>query len=223
MLLAISVIFSAVTLLADDSTRYFPMAVGNTWYYKTYKREEPDKIYKSKTIIVNKEKVDVREYFDFRADVFDVNYLMRKDGNGVYTRLIRFPFLVFSITVDVIPEMQTLAFPLAKGKKWSYKGKAKTVVLGFINIEREIKAEFEVMCKETIHTEAGEKEAFHVQAIINMGDDKPKLKKYWYAKDVGFAISDNDNHVLKITGYELFPEKDDEKRVNIPAGAEEYR
>ena len=206
---------------AGIGDNYFPLHRGNTWYYKAYKRGE-DKVYKSITRVIEKEKIDGREYFYFRAPCFDVSYLMRKTAEGVYARIIRFPFLAFSITVDIIPEMKTLSLPLEKGKKWSYKGKGSTKIFGFIEITRDISAEFEVDKKEAIKTAAGEMEAYHIRALIDQGDGNLKLKKYWYAKGVGFASSDNEDNVLEVTGYRLYSEEKQDFVEAIPPDVEKY-
>ncbi len=206
---------------SGNTGNYFPLHIGNTWYYKAYKRGE-DEVYKSITRVTEKEKIDGMEYFYFKVPYFDVGYMMRKTAGGVYARIIRFPFLAFSITVDIIPEMKTLSLPLKKGKKWSYEGKGKTKIFGFIEITRDIYAEFEVDKKGTIKTAAGELEAYHIRALIDQGDGKLKLKKYWYAAGVGFASSDNDDNVLEVTGYRLYSGKKQGFVESLPPDVEKY-
>ena len=109
----------------DNSTEYFPVNLWDEWHYKGYKKKEPDKVLKIKAVVIDHEEMDDMKYYYYSAPDMDMRYLVRKDADGVYLRVMRYPFPLFnfSIEVDIIPEMKTISFPLSVGKKWNYEGK----------------------------------------------------------------------------------------------------
>jgi len=207
-----------------DSGRYFPIHTGNKWYYKAFKRGEEENTKKIKAEIIGEEEKDGIQYPYFYAPGVDIRYLIRKTKEGVFVRGMKFPFPLFgfSIDVDIIPEMPMIKFPLKKGSKWEYKGKGRAYFL-FIPIERDVTGKYEVIGKQTVDTGAGKIETFHIRAVISGEDDRPKLKKYWYAKDIGFAISDNSNHRAELTGFSVYSEKEGKFIENLPERVEEYK
>jgi hypothetical protein len=209
-----------------ESSRYFPAAVGNRWFYQGYWKNDKDKkTVKVKADILNVEKKDGKEYFYYCAPKVDIRYLNRKDETGVYMRVIKFPFPVFSfalIEVDLEPEMLVIKFPFKVGEKWTAKAKASTTVFGFWKLSRDIQTDFEVVEKVKIQTGVGEIEAYHIKAIIDNSFNVVE-ENYWYGKDIGYSVSDNSSYFVKVHGYIIKDEKTGEIRKIIPPeGDKEY-
>lgn len=212
--------------IEKESQRYFPASVGNKWFYQGYwKNDKEKKIVKVKAEILNIEKKDGKEYFYYYAPKVGIRYLNRKDETGVYMRVIKFPFPIFSfalIEVDIVPEMLVIKFPFKVGDKWTQKAKASTTLFGILKIERNIQSDFEVVEKVKIQTGAGEIEAYHIRAYVDNSYEKT-VENYWYGKDIGYAVSDTSSYFVKVHGYIIKDEKTGEIRKLIPPdGEKEY-
>ncbi|HDQ25271.1 MAG TPA: hypothetical protein ENN43_00800 [bacterium] len=201
----------------DDSPDFYPLAVGNTWYYEGYKKIAPDTMVQAKGEIIRIEEKDGIEYYYAYSPKVNIRYLVRKDEWGAYMRVIRYPFPVFgfSIDVDIVPEMPFIKFPLKEGTKWTHRAKAKTWVL-FLYIERSIHVDFEVAGKTIIKTDAGDLEAWHIKATVDEGDGKAALDEYWYARGVGYARADASGHYAQVVGYKIYDEKTGAVREKAP-------
>ncbi|MCX7697861.1 MAG: hypothetical protein N2114_00145 [Candidatus Goldbacteria bacterium] len=209
-----------------ESQRFFPASIGNKWFYQGYWKNDKDKkIVKVKAEILNIEKRDGKEYFYYYAPKVGIRYLNRKDEKGVYMRVIKFPFPIFSfalIEVDIVPEMLVIKFPLKVGEKWTQKAKASTTLFGFWKIERDIQSDFEVVEKVKINTGVGEIEAYHIRANVDNSYEKT-VENYWYGKDIGYSVSDTTSYFVKVHGYIIKDEKTGEiRKVIPPEGTKEY-
>lgn len=206
-----------------EDEKYYPISKGNLLFFKAFKKSEPNQILKVKAEVVGIEKRDGKEYFYFYAPNVNIRYLIRSDENGVYMRVIRYPFPIFnfSIEVDIIPEICFLKFPLKVGTKWEEQAKAKTTFL-FIPIERNIKSYFEIVKRETIKTEAGDIDTYLVYAKIDQGDGKTEIEKYWYGKNLGYVKADTNVHFAEIVGYSIFDAETGKKNEKLPDGVEKY-
>lgn len=212
--------------IEKDSFRFFPASVGNKWFYQGYWKNDKDKkIIKVKAEILSIEKRDDKEYFYYYAPKVGMRYLNRKDETGVYMRVIKFPFPIFSfalIEVDIEPEMLVIKFPLKVGEKWTQKAKASTRLFGFLKIRRDIQTDFEVVEKVKIKTGIGEIEAYHIKVDIDNSYEKT-VEHYWYGKDIGYSVSDTTSYFVNVHGYIIKDEKTGEIKKIIPQdGANEY-
>lgn len=209
-----------------DSQRFFPASIGNKWFYQGYWKNDKDKkIVKVRAEILNTEKRDDKEYFYYYAPKVGIRYLNRKDENGVYMRVIKFPFPIFSfalIEVDIEPEILVIKFPLKVGEKWTQKAKASTTLFGIWKISRDIQSDFEVVEKVKIKTGIGEVEAYHIKANIDNSYEKT-VENYWYGKDIGYSVSDTSSYFVQIYGYILKDESTGEiKKITPQEGEKEY-
>lgn len=212
--------------IEKDSLRFFPASVGNKWFYQGYWKNDKDKkIVKVKAEILNIEKRDDKEYFYYYAPKVGIRYLNRKDETGVYMRVIKFPFPIFSfamIEVDIEPEMLVMKFPFKVGEKWTQKAKASTTLFGFLKISRDIQTDFEVVEKVKIKTGVGEIEAYHIKADVDNSYEKT-VENYWYGKDIGYSVSDTTSYFVKVHGYKIKDETTGEIKEIIPQdGVKEY-
>lgn len=212
--------------IEKESMRFFPATVGNKWFYQGYWKNDKDKkVVKVKAEIPNVEKKDGKEYFYYYAPKVGIRYLNRKDETGVYMRVIKFPFPIFSfalIEVDIVPEMLVIKFPIKVGEKWTQKAKASTTLFGIWKIERDIQSDFEVVEKVKIQTGIGEIEAYHIRANVDNSYEKT-VENYWYGKDIGYSVSDTTSYFVKVHGYIIKDEKTGEIRQIIPPeGEKEY-
>lgn len=124
------------------SSSFFPVNIGNIWYYKAYKYNEPEKILKIRGDILSTENIEGKDYYFFNAPSVDIRYLIRKDSDAVFLKVMKFSFPVFNFSVNVIfyPEFPMIKFPILKGEKWNYKSKAEATILGIFKITRNIRA-----------------------------------------------------------------------------------
>ena len=200
--------------------------MGNVWYYKAYKCNEPEKILKIRADISSTENIDGIEYYFFNAPSVEIRYLIRKDNSGVHLKAMKFPFPIFNFSIYVLfyPEFPMIKFPLLKGEKWNYKGKAEATILGIFKITRDVSADFEVLKRDKVIVDAGRLDTYHIIVKVDEGDGKGiKIKKYWYAKNIGFTISDNDNHKCELAGYVVKSDTDGKERKKVPGVEEEYK
>ncbi len=225
--------FLSIFLFADNavyeypvSSSFFPVNFGNIWYYKAYKCNEPEKMLKIKADISSIENIEGIDYYLFNAPGVDIRYLIRKDNNGVRLKAMKFPFPVFNFSIYVLfyPEFPMIKFPLLKGEKWNYKGKAQAIILGVFKITRDVSADFEVLKRDKVIVDAGRLDTYHIIVHVDEGDGNGiKIKKYWYAKNIGFTISDNDNHKCELAGYVIKSDIDGKERKKVPEGEGEYK
>jgi hypothetical protein len=212
----------------DKDFDYYPIHVGNKWYFKGFmKGKDGEKTWmKIKAEIVGTEKKDGKDYYFFYAPKVDIRYLMRKDEKGVYMRVIKYPFPIFnfSIEVNILPEMQIMKYPFRVGEKWTYKGRAEATILGLFTLGRDIRSDFEVIRKEILKTDTGKVEAYHIKVLVNEGDgNPPTTEKYWYGKGTGYTYSDTTGHDAYLVGYKFYDEKTGKVTEKIPEHEEDYK
>ena len=204
---------------------YYPLHVGDTWYYRGYKSSAPDVRVNVKAQIVGIEPKDGIDYYYIYAPGVGIRYLMRKDDKGVYMRVIKYPFPIFGfpIEVDLVPEMKVIKSPFKVGERWSYKGRAEATVFGFLKLGRDIRSDFECVRKERLKTDAGVIDVFHTKVLVDEGDNKTvTTEKYWYGENRGYTYSDTTGHKAYIVGFKLFNEKTGQWDEKLPEGAESY-
>ncbi|MBP7792872.1 MAG: hypothetical protein KA120_07415 [Candidatus Goldbacteria bacterium] len=208
------------------SSSFFPLNLGNVLYYKGYKTGEPEKLLKIRADVASIENVEGVDYYFFNAPSADIRYLIRKDKDAVLLKLMRFPFPIFNFSVSAVfyPEFLMLKFPILKGRKWHYEGKAKAKIFGIFTITRDVTADFEVVRREKVITDAGRLDTYHVIMRVDEGDGQGiKTYKYWYAKNIGFAISNTDADKCELVGYVVKSDVDGIVRKKIPEREEEYK
>ncbi|MCE5299316.1 MAG: hypothetical protein LLG37_00375 [Spirochaetia bacterium] len=213
-------------LVKDDSFLYYPAHVGEVLYFKATKRAEPEKLIKVKASVIGTEKKEDGEFYYFYGPKVDVRYLIGIDRqNGVYMRVIKYPFPLFdfSIEVDLVPKMHIIKFPLTVGQKWAYSGKAKAHLL-FIPITRKIEADFEIVEKKTLKTEAGDVETYHIRVSLDEGDGRGRtIENYWYGKGIGYSAAETSGHVAEIVGYRIYDEVTGKWIEKLPADPQNYQ
>jgi hypothetical protein len=209
----------------EKALDYYPVHVGNTWYFRGYKKKEPGIRVNVKAEIVGMEPKDGKDYYYFYAPSVGIRYLIRADEKAVYMRVIKYPFPLFGfpIEVNIVPEMPIIKSPFKVGERWTYKGRAEAVILGFIKLGRDIRSDFECVRKERLRTEAGDIDAYHIKVLVDEGDGKTvTTEKYWYGQGRGYSYSDTSGHDAFILGYKLWNEKTGKWDEKIPEGAEKY-
>jgi hypothetical protein len=209
----------------ESALDYYPLHVGNTWYFKGFKRNDPDKQLFVKAQTLGIEPKDGKDYYYIYAPAVGIRYLMRKDEKGVYMRVIKYPFPIFGfpIEVDLVPEMNIIHSPFKVGERWTYKGRAEAVIFGFLHLGRDIRSDFECVRKERLRTETGKIDAFHIKVLVDEGDNKTvTTEKYWYGEDRGYSYAVTSGHDALIVGYRLFNEKTGQWEEKIPEGVEAY-
>ena len=206
-----------------EDEKYYPISKGNLLFFKAYKKSEPNKLIKVKAEVIGIEKKDGKDYYYFYAPNVNIRYLIRNDKDGVYMRVIKYPFPIFnfSIEVDIVPEICFLKFPLKVGTKWEQKAKAKTTFL-FMPIVRNITSSFEIVKRETIKTDVGEIDTYVVHAKVDQGDGKSEIEKYWYGKNLGYVKADTNVHFAEIVGYSIIDEETGERKEKLPEGVDKY-
>lgn len=208
----------------EKTMDYYPLHVGNTWYFRGYKKKDPTVRVNVKAQVLGIEPKDGKDYYYIYAPSVGIRYLMRSDEKGVYMRVIKYPFPIFGfpIEVDLVPEMPIMQGVFKVGERWSYKGRAE-ISLGFLKFGRDIKSDFECVRKELLKTEAGDIEAYHIKVLVDEGDGKTvTTEKYWYGKGRGYSYSDTSGHEAFILGYKLYNDKTGQWEEKIPEGAEKY-
>ncbi len=189
----------------ENPQAYYPVDKGYVWYYKGYKKSEPKKIYDVKAEIINTQTVDGKEYYYYYAPEFNIRSFLRKDGNGVYMKIIRYPYPVLdfmSIDIYFYPEIKFVDFNARPGDEWVEKVSAQTQVLT-LKIERNITAKFKFVAIEKIKVGDKKIEAFHIRNNIDQGDGVWHIEDNWYGKGVGYAGGENENQYAKLYKVEI--------------------
>lgn len=214
--------------MADDadtqSARYYPLTVGNEYYYKAAKTSNPDREYRVRAEIKKIKSVDGKDYFYLFAPDAGVRYLVRRDDTGVFMRLLKrdIPLFGMSLNVHLDPELKFLRFPLTVGDQWSQQVNAKAKFL-FIPIRRTIEGKFHIVDKQILHTEAGDIETFVVNARLGVVDGTAATKTFWYGKDVGYVKADTPEDFMVIVGYRILDEQTGAWIDKKPTNAGQYK
>lgn len=215
---------SATDTPLTDSARYFPLTIGNEYYYKAVKARAPNREYRVRAEIRNLQTFEGKDYFYLFAPGVDVRYLIRRDETGMFMRLLKRDIPLFGISFDVhlIPELLFLRFPLTVGDRWSEQVVAKARIL-FFPVSRTIEARYHVADRQVLHTEAGDIDAFMVNASLGVVNRPMVNKTFWYGENVGYikAIAPEDSAVL--VGYRVLDEQTGIWIDKSPSDAERYR
>ncbi len=209
----------------DDSPLYYPAHVGDTLYLNAWKKAAPEKEVFVKAEVIRTEKKSDGEFYYFYGPQVDVHYLIGVDKDGITMRVIKYPFPLFDLSVEVTlkPKMQIIRFPLKVGEKWHYEGKAEAIIL-LIPFTREIKADFEVVERVTMKTPAGDIDTYHIKVLLNDGDGKGvKDENYWYGRDIGYSVADTSGHKAELAGYRIYDEKTGTWKEKLPEGIDKYK
>lgn len=199
---------SAIDGPVSLSARYYPLTTGNEYYYKAVKAKAPNRELRVKSEIKNRRTVDGKDYFYLFAPSENVRYLIRRDNAGMHMRLLKREFRLFglSFNVDLKPEILFLRFPLEVGDQWSQRVTASARIL-FIPISRTIEASYHVVDRVIVHTEAGDIDAFVVNANLGVVGGEIASKTFWYGENVGYIKASSPDDSLIIAGYRVFDEQ----------------
>ncbi len=206
------------------SARYYPLTIGNEYYYKAVKARAPNREYRVKAEIKKLQTVDGKDYFYLFAPSVDVRYLIRRDETGMFMRLLKRDIPLFGISFDVhlIPELLFLRFPLTVGDQWSQQVLAKARIL-FIPVSRTIEARYHVVDRQVLHTEVGDIDAFIVNASIGVVNRSMVNKTFWYGENVGYIKADAPEDFTVLVGYRVLDERTGIWIDKSPSDAERYK
>ena len=206
------------------SARYYPLTVGNKYYYKAHRKDEPEREYRVKAEIKNRQTIDDKEYFYFFAPSEDIRYFVRRDESGVFMRLLkrRIPLFGLSIDVNLVPELLFLRFPLTVGDTWSQQVTGTTKIL-LIPIRRTIEGKFHVVDRQLVHTEAGDVDAFVIEMSLGVLGGSMESSTFWYGENVGYMKSDAPEDFSELVGYRLFDELTGTWTDKSPPNKEGYK
>jgi len=207
-----------------QSARYYPLTVGNEYYYKAAKTSDPDKELRVKAEIKKIKNIEGEDYFYLYAPDAGVRYLVRRDDNGVFMRLLKrdIPLFGLSLNVHLVPELKFLRFPLTVGDQWSQQVVANARFL-FIPIRRTIEGRFQIVARQILHTEAGDIETFVVNASLGVVDGAVANKTFWYGEDVGYVKADAPEDFMVIVGYRVLDEQTGVWIDKTPSDARQYK
>ena len=199
---------SAIDKPLSLSARYYPLTVGNEYYYKAVKANAPNRELRVKVEIKDLQAVDGDDYFYLFAPSENIRYLIRRDKAGVYMRLLKrkFPLFGLSFNVHLKPELLFLRFPLVIGDQWSQRVTA-SARLFFIPFSRTIEAKYNVVDHVILHTEAGDIDAFVVNASLGVVGGSIASKTFWYGENVGYIKGSAPEDSMIIVGYRVFDEQ----------------
>ena len=188
--------------------RYYPLTIGNEYYYKAFRRDEPNREYQVKAEVRNLQTVGGKDYFYFFAPGADIRYLVRRDESGVFMRRLKreIPLFGISFNVHLMPELLFLRFPLTVGDQWSQQVVAKARIL-FIPVSRTIEGRFHVVDRQVLRTEAGDIDAFIVNASLGPVNGPMTNKTFWYGADVGYIKADAPEDFTVLVGYRVLDEQ----------------
>jgi hypothetical protein len=206
------------------SARYYPLTIGNEYYYKAVKTRAPNREYRVKAEIKKLQTLEGKEYFYLFAPSVDVRYLIRRDETGMFMRLLKreIPLFGISFNVHLIPELLFLRFPLTVGDQWSQQVLAKARIL-FIPVSRTIEARYHVVDRQVLHTEVGDIDAFIVNASIGVVNRSMVNKTFWYGENVGYIKADAPEDFTVLVGYRVLDERTGIWIDKSPSDAERYK
>jgi len=195
-------------LEAFQSSRYWPMTVGNVAFYKAFEKDSPSRQLKVRAETRVGEIFEGKNYYYIYAPGVDIRYMVRRDETGVFMRMVKRKFALFGLSVDVhlSPELLFLKFPLAIGTKWSQLVDAKAHFLLF-PINRKIEGRFHVVGREILHTEAGDIDCFVVKASLGIVNEPLVEKTLWYGENVGYVKADAPEDFSLLVGFRTFDEQ----------------
>ncbi len=215
---------SAIDKPLTLSARYYPLTIGNEYYYKAIKANAPNRKLRVKAEIKDLQAVDGEDYFYLFAPSENIRYLIRRDKAGVYMRRLKreFPLFGLSFNVHLKPEILVLRFPLAIGDRWSQRVTASARLL-FIPFSRTIEAKYHVVDHVILHTETGDINAFVVNASLGVVGGAIASKTFWYGENVGYIKASAPEDSMIIVGYRVFDEQNGLWIDNSPPDAGRYK
>lgn len=211
----------------SHSARFYPLTIGNEYYYKAFRRNSPNREYQIKAEVRKRQTVDGKDYFYFFAPGADIRYLIRRDESGVFMRLLKREFRLFNISLNVHlePELMILRFPPTVGDQWSQQVVAKARIL-FFPVRRTIEGTYQVVDRQVLHTEAGDIDAFVVNASLGVVNRSMTNKTFWYGENVGYVKADTpeDNWAsMVLAGYRVLDEQTGVWIDKRPSDVESYK
>ena len=208
----------------SHSARYYPLTIGNKYYYKVFRKDAPNREYQVKAEVRNLQTVDDKDYFYFFAPGADIRYLVRRDESGVFMRLLKreIPLFGISFNVHLVPELMFLRFPLSVGDQWSQQVVAKARIL-FIPVSRTIEGRFHVVDRQVLHTEAGDIDVFVVNASLGVVNKPMANKTFSYGANVGYVKADAPEDFTMLVGYRVFDEQTGIWIDKTPVDAARYK
>jgi len=215
---------STIDAPVTPSARYYPLTIGNEYYYKGIKAKAPNRELRVKSEFKNLQTVDGEDYFYLFAPSEDVRYLIRRDNAGMHMRLLKreFPLFGLSFNVHLRPEILFLRFPLTIGDQWSQQVTASARLL-FIPFSRTIEASYHVVDRVILHTEAGDIDAFVVNASLGVVGGAIASKTFWYGENVGYIKASAPEDSMIIVGYRVFDEQNGLWIDKSPPDARRYK
>ena len=214
----------AIDKPVTHSARYYPLTIGNEYYYKAVRANSPNRELRVKAEIKNLQTLDGEDYFYLFSPSEDIRYLLRRDDVGMHMRLLKrdFPLFGLSFNVHLIPELLFLRFPLEVGDRWSQQLTAKAKFL-FIPVKRTIEARFHVADRVILHTEAGDIDSFVVEADLGVVGGEMARKTFWYGENVGYVKVEAPEDSAVIVGYRVLNEQTGVWTELMPADAVHYK
>lgn len=208
----------------NHSAQYYPLTIGNEYYYKVFRKHAPNREYRVKAEVRNLQTVDGKDYFYFHAPGADIRYLVRRDESGVFMRLLKREIPLFGISFDVhlIPELMFLRFPLTVGDQWSQRVVASARIL-FIPVSRTIEGRFQVVDRQILRTEAGDIDVFVINASLGVINKSMADKTFSYGANVGYVKADAPEDFTVLVGYRVFDEQAGIWIDKTPADAASYK
>ena len=214
----------AIDKPVTHSERYYPLTIGNEYYYKAASANSPNRELRVKAEIKNLQTLDGEDYFYLFSPSEDIRYLLRRDDAGMHMRLLKrdFPLFGLSFNVHLIPELLFLRFPLEVGDRWSQQLTAKAKFM-FIPVRRKIEARFHVADRVILHTEVGDIDSFVVEADLGVVGGEMARKTFWYGENVGYVKVEAPEDSAIIVGYRVLNEQTGVWTELRPADAMHYK
>lgn len=190
----------------DDPGIYCPIGLKQHWTYSLYSKKEKKQRDDLQAFVNKTELKDGVLYYDYEVPSRSVHYFVRKDSAGVYLKAakINLPLLGF-IGVDIIfdPPACLVKFPFVKGDAWSYDGRVRVRLLGFINIDKKVRAELMEMGKEAVDAGGRTMQAYHLHGMVSRKweTEKPVSGDYWLGENTGVVKGETENSRMELKAY----------------------
>ena len=173
---------------SSASKDYFPLAVGDTWKYRSTTGDGKQSDFSIK--VLNEQNEDGKPlYLVETVSTFQPihDWYSKPDG---WVLMHREEYVKTGNKAEYQPTKQFLKNPLTSGDSWQWKGK------GMMGLD--IDESNQVSGPETVSVPAGKFEAMKVTTKVVQGG-APVTKTYWYAMGVGMVKSMTDTGAVKST------------------------
>lgn len=170
---------------ADD---YFPLAVGDSWKYRSTTADGKQSEFTIKVLSDDKENGNPMYLVETVSTFQPIHDWYSKSGGWVLMH--RQEYVKTGMKSEYQPTKQFLKNPLKSGDSWQWKGK------GMMNLD--INESNEVSGPESVTVPAGTFQAMKVMTKVVQGG-APVTKTYWYAGGVGMVKSMTDTGAVKST------------------------